>query len=202
LPKLNVTELKLSIDLVSPTPASWSEAVKADFDSFLQDHANCERKASGMSMGLVSKYPNRKEIIPMLIETALEELEHFQQVHQIMEKRGVPLKQEMEKDPYIHALMQHLRGPSDQRFMDYLLMVSIIEVRGCERFKLVSEIIEDEDLKKFYKHLWTTEAKHGHIFVKMALEYFPEAEVYDRLRELNEIESKIVLSLPPRAALH
>lgn len=194
--------MKLSIDLVSPTPASWSEAVKADFDSFLQDHANCERKASGMSMGLVSKYPNRKEIIPMLIETALEELEHFQQVYQIMEKRGVPLKQEMEKDPYIQALMQQLRGPSDQRFMDYLLMVSIIEVRGCERFKLVSELIEDEELKKFYKHLWTTEAKHGHIFVKMALEYFPEEEVYARLRELNEIESRIVVSLPPRAALH
>lgn len=194
--------MKLSIDLVSPTPAAWSEAVKADFDSFLQDHANCERKASGMSMGLVSKYPNRKEIIPMLIETALEELEHFQQVYQIMEKRGVPLKQEMEKDPYIQALMQHLRGPSDQRFMDYLLMVSIIEVRGCERFKLVSELTEDEELKKFYKHLWTTEAKHGHIFVKMALEYFQEEEVYARLRELNEIESKIVVSLPPRAALH
>ena len=80
--------MKLSLDLMSPSPSAWIDCVMNDFDSFLQDHADCERKASAMAMSFVAKYPDRTEIIPELIETGIEELEHFQQVYAIMEKRG------------------------------------------------------------------------------------------------------------------
>src|SRR5438045_2694917 len=94
---------------------------------------------------------------------------HFQQVYSVMESRGVPLKHDMPQDLYINQLMKLLRSSSDQRLLDRFLLASIIECRGTERFRLVEEALEDDELKKFYKTLWTSEAKHGNIFVKMAL---------------------------------
>src|SRR5687767_6444680 len=156
----------------------------ANFSAFLQDHADCERKASAMAMSFVAKYPDRVEIIPELIETALEELEHFQQVYAHMQKRGVGLAKEMDPDPYIAALLNLCHSDPINRFLDRLLLASIIECRGAERFRLVWEALEDAELKEFYNHLWASEAKHGNIFVKMALNYFPQEQVYKRLNEL------------------
>jgi tRNA-(ms[2]io[6]A)-hydroxylase len=174
----------------------------SDFNSFLQDHADCERKASAMAMSFVAKCPDKVTIIPWLIETALEELEHFQQVYSVMEKRGVALKHDMPQDVYINQLMKLLRSSSEQRLMDRFLLASIIECRGTERFRLVEEALDDMELKKFYKALWTSEAKHGNIFVKMALEYFSKDEVYKRLEELTGAEAKTCAALPFRAAVH
>ncbi len=194
--------MKLNLDIITPSKQEWVDAVINDFDAFLQDHADCERKASAMAMSFVAKYPNRIEIIPELIETALEELEHFQQVYQIMEKRNIQLVHGMPKDPYISELINHCRSGLEERFMDRLLIASVAETRGAERFKLVAEALEDETLSKFYKTLWTSEAKHGHIFIKMALNYFSEDLVYKRLEEFITIESGIINNLKIRAALH
>lgn len=172
------------------------------FDEFLQDHADCERKASAMAMSLVAKYPNRVEIIPELIETAVEELEHFQQVYRLMEERGIQLAHQIKEDPYVKELVKKCHSGREERFLDRLLIASVVETRGAERFKLVAEALEDEELKRFYKILWTSEAKHGHIFVKMALNYFPEKQVYDRLEWWIEQEAIAIRKLPIRAALH
>lgn len=175
----------------------------SDFPAFLQDHADCERKASAMALSFVAKYPDRVEIIPELIETGLEELEHFQQVYAHMEKRGIRLAKEMTQDPYIKSLMELCHTDPMNRFLDRLLLASIIECRGAERFRLVStELNHDPELKEFYHNLWTSEAKHGNIFVKMALRYFPKENVYARLKELNEAEGKIIQGLKLRSALH
>lgn len=194
--------MKLSIDLTYQTSDEWVKKVLSDFDSFLQDHADCERKASAMAMSFIAKCPDKIEIIPELIETAREELEHFDQVYQLMEKRGVQLKSEMQPDMYIKQLMDVCRSGKDERLLDRMLLASVIECRGAERFKLVADNIEDEDLKKFYKTLWTSEAKHGNIFVKMALNYHPKEVVYKRLEELTAAEGNICSKLPIRAALH
>ncbi len=194
--------MKFSLDLTYNTPPEWAQVVLQDFDKFLQDHADCERKASAMAMSFVAKCPDKTLIIPELIETALEELEHFQQVYELMEKKGVSLPKEMEKDEYMQQLMQLCRSTPQERLLDRFLLASIVECRGAERFKLVADAVQDEDIKRFYKALWTSEAKHGHIFVKFALNYYPEEEVYRRLNELNEAEGKICASLPHRAALH
>ena len=194
--------MKLSIELTCESSQEWVDTVMNDFDSFLQDHANCERKASAMAMSFVAKYPDRVEIIPELIETALEEMEHFQSVYQVMEKRGVKLPVEIGQDMYVKHLVDHCRSGREDRFLDRLLLASIIECRGAERFRLVYEALEDGDLKHFYHLLWASEAKHGNIFVKMALNYFDEKLIYRRLHELNDIEGEVLNSLPLKAALH
>jgi len=194
--------VKLNLDLAIPSRKEWLEAVMADFDSFLQDHCDCERKASAMAMSFVAKYPDRKEIIPELIETGIEELEHFKMVYDLMEERGVPLQHSIGEDPYLKALLKLCHSGREERFMDRLLVASIVETRGAERFRMVAEALQEDKLKKFYKMLWVSEAKHGHIFVKMALNYFPEKEVYDRLRWWVEKEAEIIDALEIRSALH
>ena len=176
--------------------------IRVPRNTFLQDHADCERKASAAALSLVAKYPNRTAIIPDLIDTAVEELEHFQQVYALMEKRGVQLLPSMPEDPYIKGLMKRMHSGIEERFLDRLLIGSVFETRGAERFRLIEEALDDPDLKRFYKMLWTSEAKHGHIYVKMALEYFPREKVYDRLNWWIEEEGEVVNQLEIRPALH
>lgn len=194
--------MKLNLDIRYPSSRSWLDAVLTDFNSFLTDHADCERKASAMALSFVAKYPNRTEISPELIETALEELEHFKLVYELMQHRGIQLPSGMSKDPYITELLNKTRTGLEERFLDRLLIASVAETRGAERFRLIAENLEDEDLKRFYKMLWTSEAKHGHIYVKMALNYFPEDTVYLWLDRWTDIESEVIRNLEIRAALH
>jgi tRNA-(ms[2]io[6]A)-hydroxylase len=195
--------MKYSLELAAATRPEWTQKVMSNFSAFLQDHADCERKASAMAMSFVAKYPDRVEIIPELIETGIEELTHFQQVYAHMQKRGIRLAKDMAEDPYIKALMALCHSDPIRRFLDRLLLASIIECRGAERFRLVCAALHDDaELKEFYHQLWVSEAKHGNIFVKMALRYFPEDRVQQRLAELNEAEGKVITQLELRAALH
>lgn len=194
--------MKLNLDLKTPSSQAWIDAVMADFPAFLQDHLDCERKASAMAMSFVAKYPDRDKILPELIATGIEELEHFQQVYELMVQKGVPMVHSIGGDPYVQQLIKLCHSGREERFMDRLLVASVVETRGAERFRLVSEAQEDPDLFRFYKTLWVSEAKHGHVFVKLALEYFPEDVVYERLAWWIERESEIIEALPIRAALH
>ncbi|MBN4081894.1 MAG: tRNA-(ms[2]io[6]A)-hydroxylase [Gammaproteobacteria bacterium] len=192
---------KKSINLLSATDPEWVNVIINNFDAFLADHANCERKASSLAMSMVVRYPDRPKIITALVELAQEELEHFGQVYALMEKRGVSLIKD-EPDPYVNQLCKLMRHGRSERFLDQLLVSSIIECRGAERFRLIAEALKDPELKHFYKVLSGVEAKHGHVFVDMALHYFTEEEVYPRLQELAKFEAKIVAKLEWRASLH
>ncbi|MEM9545997.1 MAG: tRNA-(ms[2]io[6]A)-hydroxylase [Bacteroidota bacterium] len=194
--------MKLNLDLAVESKKEWLDAVLADFPSFLQDHADCERKASAMAMSFVAKYPDRKEILPDLIATGIEELEHFQQVYELMESRGIPLTHSIGEDPYVKALIKRCHSGRNERFLDRLLIASVVETRGAERFRLVSEAQQDPEMHRFYKILWASEAKHGHLFVKMALNYFPEKQVYNRLEWWIKQEAEVLNTLEIRAALH
>ena len=194
--------MKFRIDLTVPSKREWITAVMDDFDAFLQDHADCERKASGMALSLVAKYPNRVEIIPELIETSVEELEHFRDLYGIMQQRGIQLNHSIPKDLYIQQLIKICRDGREERFMDRLLLASLVETRGAERFKLVYEALEDQELKHFYHQLWASEARHGEVFVRMALNYFEEEPVYKRLEEMKALEGEILNDLEIRPALH
>ncbi len=195
--------MKLSVELKCDSPVEWLDCVMQNFDAFLQDHADCERKASSMAMSFVAKYPDRTEIIPELIETALEELEHFRDVYALIAKRGGKLQHSIPKDPYIEQMLAFCRTDVMGRFLDRMLLASLFETRGAERFKMIwSRLEEGTDEKKFFHNLWASEAKHAHIFVKMALLYFNETEVYKRLEEFSIEEARIVQGLPIRAALH
>ena len=199
----NFTKIRFEIELHCASSQAWLDAVMNDFDSFLQDHADCERKASAMAMSFVAKYPERTEIIPDLIDTGIEELEHFQQVYSLMARRGVTLAPEIKPDLYAKQLLALTQGGTHEtRFRDRLLVASIIECRGCERFRMVSEAQKDAEIQRFYKQLWASEAKHSHIFVNMALHFFPENEVKEKLEVLLEEEANILNGLALKAALH
>ncbi len=114
--------MKLSLDLTVKSSKEWIDAVLNDFDSFLQDHADCERKASSMAMSFIAKAPEKVEIIPVLIETAMEELEHFKMVYEIMKKRGVELAKEMYQDTYVKDLIKLCRHTPEERFLDRLMI--------------------------------------------------------------------------------
>ena len=190
-----------SIDLLLPTPAEWVETVLADFDTFLLDHANCERKASALAMSLVVKYPDRQPILAGLIDLAQEELQHFREVYEILEQRGLTLTKD-EPDPYVNQLLQLARHGREERFIDRMLISSVVECRGAERFGILATALGDSPLQSFYERLWKAEAKHGHQFVHLLLKVCEEDTVFARLEELMKLEATIVETLSLRPALH
>lgn len=187
--------------LCRPTDPAWIDVVLADFDAFLVDHAACERKASATALKLVSHYADRAVLVRELIPFAQEELDHFARVMAIILDRGLATRPD-EKDPYVGALMRLIKRGPKQYFLDRLLVLGVVEARGCERFGLVSEALEPGPLKDFYSDITRSEARHHGIFVRLAREYFPPKTVQTRLNELLEAEAKIVEALPLRPAVH
>jgi tRNA-(ms[2]io[6]A)-hydroxylase len=183
------------------TDPAWVDVIIANFDEFLRDHANCERKASALALSMVVKYSDRTQIIPPLIAIAQEELAHFRSVYELMETRGLKILADSQ-DPYVQQLVALLRHGREQRFLDRMLISSLIECRGAERFRLIAHRLEDPALKRFYRDLGASEAKHGHLFVDLVLKYFPPTMVYPRLTELAADEARIMRQLQWRPALH
>lgn len=192
---------KVSIELLKATDLAWVQEVLNDFDGFLQDHANCERKASALAMSMVVKYPDRSRLIPQLIHIAEEELSHFRQVYTLMAERDIRLAKDT-PDPYVNQLLQTMRSGREERFLDRLLVAGLMECRGAERFQILSEALGEEILRAFYRELWGSEIKHSRRFIDMALDYFEAKVVVSRLQNLAEQEAAIVEKLPHRPALH
>jgi tRNA 2-(methylsulfanyl)-N6-isopentenyladenosine37 hydroxylase len=186
--------------LLSPTPPEWIAAVLADFDEFLLDHAACERKASGTAMAFVSHYPDRPEIVTACSELAVEELGHFRDVVALLVERGLALKPDG-RDPYVRRLAREFRSGSDAYLLDRLLVASIIEARGCERLAIVAAGHPEEEIRRFYRGLARSEARHQDLYAGLARRLFGAAAADPRLAELLEAEARIVSELPVRAAL-
>jgi tRNA 2-(methylsulfanyl)-N6-isopentenyladenosine37 hydroxylase len=192
---------KVNVELAIPTPPQWLDTVLANFDAFLADHANCERKASALAMGMIVKYPDREAILPGLVSVAREELEHFDAVYTLMRERSVALVRDR-PDPYVNELMNHMRHGRDDRLLDRLVVASLVETRGAERFGLVARNITCPRLAEFYARLYKSEVKHGHVFMRFALTCFDADAVADRAREFTAVESKIMAGMDVRPALH
>jgi len=192
-----ISEIKLKV----ATPSQWVDSALKDFDAFLLDHASCERKASAVGMSFVVRYPDRPEIIEPMISFAREELEHFHQVYKLISERKLLLPPD-EEDLYVNKLMKQVRFGREERFLDRLLVSSIIEARGCERLHLVADALTDIELKRFYRRLAKAEGTHQDLFIKLARFYFPEDVIQKRLTEWLEIEAEAIQSVPYRSALH
>ena len=189
------------VHLKVPTPAGWIETVLKDFDSFLLDHASCERKASATAMTLALHYPDRRELVRAMIELAQEELSHFARVYDRIAERGLILGADS-KDPYVGRLAREFRQGSDAYFLDRLLISGIVEARGCERFGLVAQALPEGPMKDFYRDLASSEARHRGLFLRLAGIYFSEETIAPRLGELLEVEGRLIAELPLRAAVH
>lgn len=183
------------------TSSAWTAKVLENFDAFLIDHAAAEKKASGMAIAMLSHYPDKPDIVIAMIDLSLEEMTHFREVIKILYQRGLQLGADS-KDPYVNALREQMRKGKEMYLLDRLLIGSIVEARGCERFGLIAEALPPGDLKKFYRAITESEARHEDLFCKLALRYFPETQVRERLDELLDTEANIVEQLPIIAALH
>lgn len=187
--------------LLVPSDPRWIGAVLADLDGFLADHANCERKASVQAMSFVVKFPDRPRILQPLIRLAQEELEHFARVYALMEQRGLALRPDS-KDRYVNPMLTLLRHGRNERFLDRMLLASVVEARAAERFALLGEALADADLAAIYRIFASGEAGHAELYPSLAAKYFGEDEIRARLAELATIEAEVVSALTPRATLY
>ena len=194
---MNHWKLKLA-----SSSCEWLQSVQKNFDAFLIDHALNERKASASAMTLVAHYPDRAQLVEVMIELAIEELNHFKQVMKIIASRNLIIENE-KKDPYVNELRRHMKkSDSGAYLLDRLLSGAVIEARGEERFSLLAENLSDQALRSFYARISASEARHFCLFLDLADKYFHRKTIEDRLSEWIEIEKLAIESLPITNRLH
>lgn len=187
--------------LQQPTVFAWVEQALANLDTVLLDHSHCERKAAGVALNIMFRYPSSTKLVRQLTAIAQEELQHFDQVNQILEARGIALAP-LAPPPYGATLNKQIRPQEPDRLLDTLLVCGLIEARSHERLGLLGTHCPDLQLAKFYRSLMASEARHYGIYWLLADTYFDRAIVNHRLAELAEVESKILSTLYPEPRIH
>ncbi len=180
--------------LSCPTPPRWFAQAAEHLDELLIDHANCEKKAASTALALLYRYVNRPELQYRLSRLAREELRHFEQVHDIMVRRGVDYRH-LTPSRYAGSLMALIRADEPGRLTDTLLVGAIIEARSCERFAGLVTAVPD-DLGRLYQGLLASEARHYRHYLTLARRY-TDAPVDERLADLLRAEAELV-SAPDR----
>jgi len=185
-----------------PHAERWLELVLGDTETLLIDHAHCERKAAATAMSLVTRYPERPDLVSAMVELALEELEHFREVHQRIADRGLTLGPDP-GDPYAKALVGQVQGDRRDRLVDRLLVSGLIETRSFQRLRLLGQHHPDPDLAEMFERFARAEGGHGTLFVSLAKRFgrSPEA-VRERHEELQRFEIDLLASSPIRCAMH
>lgn len=196
----NYTESTINA-LVTPTKGDWVTQAIANLDTILLDHSQCERKAAGVALNLMFRYPSSTKLVRMLTAIAQEELEHFEQVNQWLERRGIPLAP-LTPPPYGAGLKAQIRTQEPQRMLDSLLISGLIEARSHERLGLLATHCPEPDLAKFYHGLMASEARHYGIYWVLADTYFERSLVSERLSELAIVESQLLATLHPEPRIH
>lgn len=185
------------------TDPRWVNIVESNIQEILTDHAWCEQKAATNALSLVINNPNYTELVTALIEIAREELEHFQQVHELIKSRGLTLGVER-KDHYVNELYKFMQkgGSRKSSLVDRLLFSAMIEARSCERFRVLSENITDKELAKFYRDLMISEAGHYTTFIGYARKYGDGIDVDKRWKEWLEFEASIITNYGKSETVH
>ncbi len=191
---------KTTLGLKLPTDPRWANIAEKSIEDILVDHAYCEQKAASSCISLIVSYSDKQSIIDVLTPVVAEEWSHFERVIEELRSRGYALGKQR-KDEYVAALNGQMKkgGSREQQLVEKLLVNALIEARSCERFKLLSQNIADEGLRKFYYELMISEAGHYHNFISLAEEYMPKEYVSRRWSELLDTEAKIMAELEPRA---
>lgn len=189
-----------TLGLELPTDPRWTDIASMQLGEILIDHAYCEQKATSSCISLIVHYPEKEKMVEVLTPIVSEEWGHFQRVLKELKKRGIPLGRQR-KDEYVGQLLKLIRNKGDyeEAFLDRLLICALIEARSCERFKLLSEALDDVSLQKFYRELMISEAGHYRTFIELAEEYLSKEQVRSRWKELLHEEGKIIVSLKPRS---
>jgi tRNA-(ms[2]io[6]A)-hydroxylase len=191
------------LGLKLPTDTRWAELAQNNLPELLTDHAFCEQKAASNAISLIVRYPHLSDLVQEMAQIAQEEMAHFEEVHAIMLERGWVLGPER-KDPYVNDLLvfiQKDKGP-EWALMDRLLFAAMVEARSCERFRLLTETVVDEQLHEFYKKLFASEANHYATFIKLATKYAPNLDVKARWQAWLEYEAQVIGQYGTRETMH
>lgn len=181
------------LGLKAVTDERWLEQVDRDLPSILIDHAHCEKKAAGTAMNLLVAYgSDRPHICRELAEIVAEELDHFRQVLDRLDERGITFTSQ-KPSSYGRKLNDLVRKTEPERAVDRLLVASLIEARSCERFSLLREHVADRALADFYSSLFESEARHHSTYVRMARNFSFDAAIDRRLDDLASAEAQIIL---------
>ena len=185
-----------------PTDPRWANIAEDNLEEILTDHAWCEQKAATNAIGLITMVPEHTEMVTELTAIALEEMDHFNQVHEIIKKRGGVLGR-TRKDDYVNDLYKFIiQGSREDYLVDKMLFAAMIEARSCERFRVLTENIKDEELKVFYRDLMISEANHYTTFIGFARTLGDPEKVNQRWEEWLEYEGKIIQSYGNKETIH
>jgi tRNA-(ms[2]io[6]A)-hydroxylase len=187
--------------LKQPTSQAWIDQAIANIDIILLDHSHCERKAAGVALNLMFRYPSNTKLVRMLTAIAQEELQHFEQVNQWLERLEIPLGP-LAAPPYGASLNAQIRKEEPLRLLDTLLVCSLIEARSHERLGLLAAHCPNLELAHFYQGLMTSEARHYGVYWILATSYFDPTLVNQRLEELANFESQLLATLHPEPRIH
>jgi tRNA-(ms[2]io[6]A)-hydroxylase len=189
------------LSLMSESSARWLAQVDQHLPEILIDHAHCERKAAGTALNLIFAYVERVDLCRQLSEIVDEELDHFRQVLDLLERRNIRFKR-LPPGGYGRKLNELVRKLEPARGVDRLLVASLIEARSCERFDLLRRHVQDSELAQFYDRLFESEARHHSTYVRFAKQLAPENVVDRRLKELSIKEAEIIAAGDPLPRMH
>ncbi|MCK0110475.1 tRNA-(ms[2]io[6]A)-hydroxylase [Flavobacteriaceae bacterium S0825] len=191
------------LGLKLPTDPRWVNIVEKNIEEILTDHAFCEQKATSTAISLIVSFPEYTELVQEMIELVKEEMSHFKMVHDIILERGYNLGRDR-KDDYVVQLLKFFPkgGSRTTQLVHRLLYAALIEARSCERFRLLSEELQDKKLASFYKKLMISEANHYTMFLGYARQYGDRKEVDNKWQDLLEYEAQIMKNLGNKETVH
>ncbi len=195
---------KTILKLKLPTDPRWvKNVVESNIEEILTDHAFCEQKAASNAITLIVQNPELSDLVQEMAELAKEEMDHFKRVHDIILERGYTLGRER-KDDYVNELLKFLKkgGSRREQLTDRLLFAAMIEARSCERFKVLSENINDSFLASFYHELMISEATHYTTFIKLAKKYADGIDVDKRWNDFLEYEAVVIQNYGKKETVH
>ena len=191
------------LGLKLPTDPRWINIAEKNIEEILIDHAFCEQKAASTAISLIVSYPEYSELVTAMAALAKEEMTHFNLVHQKLLDKGLTLGRER-KDQYVHDIMDFFpkNKHREAKLIHRLLTAALIEARSCERFRVLSENLEDKELAKFYKDLMVSEANHYTMFLKFARKYGDREKVDGLWKSLLDYEAKIISKYGNKEYIH
>jgi tRNA-(ms[2]io[6]A)-hydroxylase len=191
------------LGLKLPTDPRWVTIVEKNIEDILTDHAYCEQKAASTAISLIVSFPEYTDLVKEMIELANEEMSHFKMVHDKILEHGWTLGRDR-KDDYVLELIKFFPkgGSRTTQLIHRLLYAALIEARSCERFRLLSEQLEDKKLAKFYRKLMISEAGHYTMFLNFARQYGDRKEVDGKWQQLLDYEAEIMKDLGNKETIH